>query len=95
LVTAAGRSTAADKAGSVPRFFFHVYDTIEALDEEGYWLPDADAARRDALLSARALICEQVKLGTINLTYRIEVVDEAGDTVLDLPYSAAVSIVGC
>jgi hypothetical protein len=79
----------------VPRFFFHVYDTIEALDEEGYCLPDADAARRDAVLSARALICEQVKLGTVNLSYRIEVVDEAGNTILDLPYSAAVSIVGC
>jgi len=77
----------------VPRFFFNVYDTIDALDDEGFCLPDAAAARREALLSARALICEQVKLGTINLSYRIEVLDESGNTVLDLPYSAAVDIV--
>ena len=76
----------------MPRFFFHVYDDIVALDDEGVDLPDAETARAAALSGARGMICDQVKKGLLNLSHRIEVEDEAGERVLVLPFGAAVEI---
>jgi hypothetical protein len=47
----------------MPRYYFHVYDDYTALDEDGIDLPDVEAARREALVGARALAAEQVVKG--------------------------------
>jgi hypothetical protein len=62
----------------MPRFYFHVFDDEETFDEEGSELPDADAACEYAKENARALVCESVKKGHLNLDHRIEIEDETG-----------------
>jgi len=78
----------------MPRFFFHIYDDDVALDDEGLDLPDLDAVRKQALIGARSLICEEVTKGHINLGHRIEVEDEDRRPVLTLPFASAVEIEG-
>lgn len=76
----------------MPRFFFHFYDDLDLTDEEGIEMADAPAARAAALAGARAMICDQVKTGHLDLSHRIEVRDEGGGAVLTLPFSDAVII---
>ena len=76
----------------MPRFFFHVYDDTIALDDDGMDLPDVDAARQEALVGARSLICEEVSKGRVNLRHRIEVEDEDRRPVLTLPFGSAVQV---
>jgi len=76
----------------VPRYFFHVYDDIIAHDEEGAELPSVEAARLNALVGARELICEQVKHGYFVLSHWIDVVDEQGVKVLTVSFRDAVVI---
>jgi hypothetical protein len=77
------------------RFFFHVRDSCgEVLDPDGLELADADQALREALKGARSIIAEGVCRGELDLTGSVEVLDEAGSTVLLLPYSEAVRMVG-
>jgi hypothetical protein len=75
----------------MPRFFFHSFDRHgSAVDAEGVELPDTSVARRIALEGARALICDDVRSGVLDLTGSIEVSDEAGNPVLSLPFTQAV-----
>ncbi|HEX8217336.1 MAG TPA: hypothetical protein VF577_07715 [Allosphingosinicella sp.] len=77
---------------AVPKFFFHIHDDIFVRDEEGLELSDVAAARATAVASARALMCDQVTNGQLNLGHRIEVEDDAGEPVLMLPFGDAVEI---
>ena len=76
----------------MPQFFFHVYDDVVAVDEEGVILPNLDAARLQALKGARDLIAEQVRHGYMVLSHWIDVVDEQGAVVLHLSFGDAVDI---
>ena len=76
----------------MPRYFFNVYDDVIAHDDEGLELPNIAAARLNAMRGARDLIAEQVRHGYFVLSHWIEVLDEAGETVLTLPFREAVDI---
>ena len=76
----------------MPRFFFHVYDDVSAWDEEGMELPGAEEALRVATRGARALACEQVAHGRLNLGHRIEIADEAGAVVAKVAFGDAVTV---
>lgn len=76
----------------MPRYFFHVYDDAVLHDEDGLVLADAEAARKQALAAARAMICDQVRNGRLALHHRIEVEDERGEPVLALAFADAVKI---
>jgi hypothetical protein len=78
----------------MPRFYFHVFNDVTATDEEGIELPDAGAAREQALESARELVCESIHKGELNLDHRIEVTDEAGGKVLTISYRDAFTLTG-
>ena len=78
----------------MPRFYFHVYNDIVAMDEEGLELPDLDAAREQAMESARELVCEGIHKGHLNLDHRIEVEDEAHNSVLTVSYRDAFTVSG-
>jgi hypothetical protein len=75
---------------AMPRFFFHVFDEFAMRDEEGIELADAGAARAAALAGIRAMMCDDVKKGRLALHHRMEVEDEAGETVVDLDFRDAV-----
>jgi hypothetical protein len=76
----------------VPRYFFHIFDDVVLMDDEGIELPDAEAARAEALAGAREMMCDQVRNGRLSLHHRIEVEDDRGQAVLTLPFDEAVRI---
>lgn len=76
----------------MPRFFFHVFDELTALDEEGRDLPSLDAARQAAMSGARDLMCEQLRKGRLVLHHHIEVEDESGARVIVMPFRDAAEI---
>ena len=78
----------------MPRFYFHVFNDVIAIDEEGLELPDLETAREQAMESARELVCEGIHKGHLNLDHRIEVEDEAHNKVLILTYREAFTVRG-
>ncbi|HEX8366028.1 MAG TPA: hypothetical protein VD887_04270 [Allosphingosinicella sp.] len=78
----------------MPRYFFHVFNDEITLDEEGIELPDLDAAREQAIESARALVCESVKHGHLNLDHRIEIADETDARKMTVTFREAFSLEG-
>ena len=77
----------------MPRYFFHLYDSIEVIDGEGQVLPDIDAARVHALAEARQMMAAELKAkGQINLGHWIEVEDEQQEVVLVMKFSEAVQV---
>jgi hypothetical protein len=77
----------------MPRYHFNVYDSIVATDEEGIVLVNLEAAKREAVRSARALAAEQVIQGRLNLDHRIEVV-EARTVVWSVSFRDAIIFEG-
>ena len=78
----------------MPRYYFHVFNDVVAIDEEGIELPDLDAAREQAMDSARELVCESIHKGHLNLDHRIEVEDEQRNKVLSISYRDAFTLTG-
>jgi hypothetical protein len=78
----------------MPVFYFHVYNDVIAIDEEGLELADLDAAREQAMESARELVCEGIHKGHLNLDHRIEVEDEGHRNVLTVSYRDAFTVTG-
>lgn len=76
------------------RYFFHLLNNIDAiLDQDGSECDSLDAVTAKALRIARDLIADDVSNGLIDLSFRIEVADRAGDLVFSLPFDRAVIIV--
>ena len=78
----------------MPLFYFHLHDRFAAVpDPDPRELPDLEVVRAQALKGARSIICEDVCEGRVDLTGRIDVLDDAGNMVLSLPFSEAVELV--
>lgn len=70
----------------MPRYFFHFQDgNCRIPDAEGIVLPDAEAAWFQAVRSARELFGEDVLDGQLRSGLRVEIEDEEGIPILDLP----------
>jgi hypothetical protein len=69
----------------VPRYFLHLRNDIDVPDEEGFELPNLDAARVLARENALISLAQTAKdEGRINFSHRIDIEDEQGrilDTV--------------
>lgn len=77
----------------MPRYRFHLYDhTGFVEDMEGLDLPSLDRARQTALKGARSIISQDVETGFVDLSGRIEVVDDHAQLVLVLPFGDAVKL---
>lgn len=66
----------------MPRYFFHVREgSLLNRDEEGQELPNADAARQEAISTTREMLGEKLLHGG-SLNHRtIEIADETGHVV--------------
>ena len=69
----------------MPRYYFHVFDSLAMFDEEGTDLPGIRAAQAEALHVAQGLIGVTGK-AEFQMDWRIEVVDEAGGLVFRLEF---------
>jgi hypothetical protein len=77
------------------RYFFHLRESGEfVVDEEGRDLPDIAAVEAAAKMDARCVISAEAKAGKLPLAVCIEVHDEQGQRVLDLPFRDAVILDG-
>ena len=77
------------------RYYLHLRDgTDEILDEEGVEFAGMEAVRAAVLNGARDVISNEVRSsGLIDLRYRIDAEDEAGEVVYSLPFQHAVNVI--
>ena len=78
----------------MPRYYFHVFNDETTIDEEGAEFDDLGSARENALEVARALVCESVSKGYLNLDHRIEITDESNARLMTVTYREAFTIQG-
>lgn len=79
----------------MPRYYFHVFDDLDARDDEGVELRDLNEARAYATHSARHLMSESLKEGgSFSLDHRIVVADEQCHIVATVRFRDAVKIEG-
>lgn len=77
----------------MPKFFFHIHNSVEIRDPEGAELPTLTAARTEATKAARALMADDLTTkGEITLSHRIDVELEDGAQAFVLPFRACVEI---
>ena len=77
----------------MPRFYFHFQnDSGRTEDAEGIILPDEEAAWFQAVRSARDLYGEDALGGTVEPDLRVEIQDEEGRCVLDVPIQEVMRI---
>jgi hypothetical protein len=69
------------------RYFFHIRDGQDSPDTEGTELPDAAAARTEAIRVAGAMLKDGAHHWD-GSEWRIRVVDESGKAIFLLRYSA-------
>ena len=77
----------------MPRYWFNVRNGNDLLldDAEGCQLPNLKAVKKEAVLAARQILCAAALTGVAaSLQVQIEVVDEAGKTVLIMPVGHAI-----
>ena len=76
----------------MPRFYFHVFNSIEARDMQGTEFPNLFAARKKAVQGVRELIAEEIKLkGQLYLSHYLEIEDEFG-TITPLRFGDCVEV---
>lgn len=77
----------------MPRFYFHLFNDVDAPDNEGLDLLDLAAARLHAGYQARFTAGETVKLhGTIDLRHRIDIEDHRGNVLGTVCFGDVVSV---
>ena len=77
----------------MPRFFFHVHNSIEIPDPEGLEMPSLTEARTEAIKAARALMADDITTkGEITLSHSITVEHEDGSPGFVLPFRGCVEI---
>ena len=75
----------------MPTYHFNVHDRAGVLtDTEGQMLANSSCARHQAVTTARALICDDILGGVLDLSGFIEVTDSRDKLVLILHYEEAV-----
>ena len=74
--------------GGVPKFFFHIYDSVQLIDERGTDLPSLDAARRHAVTYAAFLLNDHPDEVWSGDKWSMEVTDAAGFQFFRIDLSA-------
>jgi hypothetical protein len=77
----------------VPRYYFHLRNSVDVKDLEGSDLPTLEAAREHALDMARFECSEAAKRdGRIILSHRIDIEDATGAVLAAVTFGDAVQI---
>ena len=80
------------RSACMPRFFFHLKDGITLCDEEGMTFATVEEARGEALRTAREIMADEIRSGSLTLVDRIEIADEGGNAVTVVTFADAVRI---
>jgi hypothetical protein len=76
----------------VPRFYFHLFNDLTVMDEEGVILPNAAVALQKGIVSARKMAAQSVLDGHLVLGHRIEVADASGTTIGTIHFRDVVDV---
>ena len=75
--------------GAMGRFYLHIKAGGDLhYDEEGIELPSIDAARKEALLSAREMLARAIKAGKTTVPEALVIADEDGRTLEVVPLAS-------
>ena len=72
----------------VPRYFFHVHDSVDIIDHEGTDLPGPDEARAEGIVAAGEMLRDLDGRFWNDPEWRMWVTDEAGQMVCALKFTA-------
>ena len=72
----------------MPRYFFHVHDGNAVPDDDGVELSGAEEARAQAVLAAGEALRDTAQRFWRHPEWSMHVVDESGETVCRLRFSA-------
>jgi hypothetical protein len=78
----------------MPRYYFHLYNDVVSMDDEGVELADVAAARTNGIKEAREMMVEMVSEGRINFSHRIDIADESGAVIDSVTFADAVAVEG-
>jgi len=78
----------------MPHYYFHLYNDVVLMDEEGVDLPDLEAAHANGIKEAREMMLDMVTQGRINFSHRIDIADESGTVVDSVTFGEAVKVEG-
>lgn len=76
----------------VPRFYFHLFNDVDAHDHEGRDVADPAAARDAAKEDIRSIISDAARHGRLDLRGRIEIADERGVVIDAVSFGEAVEL---
>jgi hypothetical protein len=76
------------------RYFFHLYNDLIVMDEEGREFPDLDAAYANGIKEAREAMLDTVAAGRINLSHWIDIADDGGTVLATVSFREAVAVEG-
>jgi hypothetical protein len=77
----------------MPRYYIHIFDDIDVIDEEGVELPDLATARRRAIRGGREIMVDHLKAGSpLRLFHRIEIADDRGMVLAVIPFRELITI---
>jgi hypothetical protein len=80
------------RSRSMPRFYFHLFNDLTSIDEEGVDLANAAVALQRGAAIAREMAAESVREGHLILDHRIEVANEHGDAIGTIYFRDVVEI---
>ena len=87
------RAPAIRRSASMPRYFFHLRDSSDILlDPEGAEMAPADIATK-AVWQASDCMAGDLRDGSVDLRYHIDVHDESGAKVHSIAFADAVQII--
>jgi hypothetical protein len=78
---------------TVKQFYFHLYNDVTTLDDEGRSLPDDKSARDQATRDAREMAAESVRDGHLNLAHYIEVTGDDRRPLFRVTFGEVVEII--
>ena len=79
----------------VTRYFFHLHNDLDVIDEEGVELLDLEAARMVALHNARFSAAEAIReTGRMVSDHRIDIADDKGNILDTVYFRDAVTVEG-
>jgi hypothetical protein len=76
----------------MPRYYFHLFNDVTSIDEEGAEFPSEAIAVQRAQANAREMAAESVRDGHLVLSHRIEVGNETGDKIATVHFGDVIEV---
>jgi hypothetical protein len=76
----------------MPRFYFHVHESHDAIDKEGIDLPDLHSGYAEGMAGLRGIISEQVRNGLLLTCTSVKITDNQGECLAFITFMDAMEM---